>query len=447
MSGMSRLDDLADQVRNLLAPLTSPSRLELSEPRWAVIARIEDDRSNFPKERRITQRMLSEFVETFDPAFRRVPVICSQGQGIPAHWADPLPPVGRITALERDHLNLWAEIRSFIDPVLDLPRVDVSVADGYTQQSIGFRPPSNESPGARIWHLAQLSEGEPPGIANMPRLDEMGFGLDDDQRQQLQERRAGGAATERFGLAARQVLAEWRRFGGVEEFREHAAELEYRTRSALAACGDRNLQEEIEIMDPEELRRIITEALAPAVEGLQEASRALTPAPAEEPEGDRGTAEPQPADDGRGDEPPSRSEPPSEPTTDQLRGRAVLIAQRAVALGVLGAEQAESQARAALEAGEAGLELFRQVVDGVAAQQRGQVFQEVHTARGATVTVNPRSPAWRSCTQPNLRVDPAELAILTEEVAAIRQEHGGVVDPEVLARRCGARLEQELLGR
>ena len=439
----TRLSSLASDVRDLLSPLLGPSTIELAPARWLVIARVEDDRSDFPEARRISHRMLSEFVDTFDPEVRRVPVICSQGEGVPAHWADPLPPVGRVTALERDHLNLWGEVRSFVDPVLGLPRIDVCVADGFTQQSIGFRTTSAETGGrARIWHLAQLSEGEPPGIANMPRLDEMGFGLDDEQLRQLQERRAGYTAGGRFGLAARQVLAEWRGFGGVETFREQAGELEYRCRAGLAACGDSNLLEEITTMKAEELRTLVEQTLTPAVEGLLAASRALvavqTSASTAEPPNDSEN----PPESRGATEPVSQPPQPTTPPPD-LSSRAFHIARRATALGVLEREQARVHAQAAVAGGESALEVFRRLVDDIAAQKRGQVFREVRTSQGA-VTVNPSAPAWHSCTQ-EVRVDPGELAILTEEAAAIRQEHRGQVDPEILARRCSARLEREHL--
>ena len=255
------------------------AKLRLSPPRWILAARREDARSDFPQAEWITHRTLDDFIDTFHTAGRRVAVICGRGSflyqptTLPAHWAEVLPPAGVAVAAERDRINLWLQLRSVIDPILGLPRIDLNVAEGYDQQSIGFAEGSNETAGrARLWHLAQLSLGEPPGIPNMPSFSDLGFGLDSAQLEQLRQRRNALAPHERsiaekFGVYAARLTDEWAEFGGVEQ--RALSEMRYRCAAHFAIHEDRDLVAEVaqEVIDlnEEELANVLARVFEPLV--------------------------------------------------------------------------------------------------------------------------------------------------------------------------------------
>lgn len=103
-----------------------------AEPKWAVLARVEDEDSLFPPEERLSPEFFTELVETYDPDFRRAPVISGYdpktGTAGPAHWVgEDLAPLGFIRALNFDGLNLYGEIEEIDGRVTD------AVADGFLQ--------------------------------------------------------------------------------------------------------------------------------------------------------------------------------------------------------------------------------------------------------------------------------------------------------------------------
>ena len=190
-----------------------------------VLARVEDDRSDFGPEARIGDDTLSEFVASFDPERRHVPVICAQGRDIPAHWSDPLPPVGEIVSLDRDLINLWGRAQSIIDPILDIPRLDLYASEGFNDRSIGFHLGSNETEGRASLFLLALLGGKSPGISNMPTLAAHGFGLDDEQIERLRNKRAflgsdGITVAQLIGKAVGDLTREWAALGGLDNYRQ-----------------------------------------------------------------------------------------------------------------------------------------------------------------------------------------------------------------------------------
>lgn len=191
--------DLIEQFNELLAgAIRTAKRLhgpELDDPRPVVLARIEDERSDFPPEFRIDRNLFDELIATYDPDRRQAPVLGGfsyegsepggaktarmvAGSG---HWEGQyLPPLGVIRGdtwhLDRDHLNLFGQVRQIIDNDTGLGRIDRMVTLGFQERSIAFQPESNETGGrADLVHFALLG-GETPGIPNMPSLART-FGL------------------------------------------------------------------------------------------------------------------------------------------------------------------------------------------------------------------------------------------------------------------------------
>ena len=156
---------------------SKPETLTYGAPRWDVVARIEDDRSEFHEDDRITTKHLDEMIQTFDPEHRRVPWIAGlrsdkgPGDASPSHWSVG-PPIAEVVELDRDRINLWAKTLPIIDPSTGKDRFSSIVAKGYTERSIGFALGGQETRGqAQLVHVAALSMAESPGIPNMPRLD------------------------------------------------------------------------------------------------------------------------------------------------------------------------------------------------------------------------------------------------------------------------------------
>lgn len=414
----------------------------LGPSRWVVSARIEDDRSSFPESERIVPDELSEFVRTFDPRRRRVPMICGQGRDIPAHWAEALPPVGRVLEVDRDHINFWTRLAGIIDPILGVSRLDACVTDGYTQQSIGFSRGLAETDGrAALWHVAQLSEGEPPGIPNMPSLDEVGFGLSEDELERVRtEHRDLSRGGLRMAVAATRAIEGYR---PPEDVRSH---LQYRCLSHFARAAATN---GLELdMDEETLARILNAAFQPLAQEIRgitgrtstEVSAAPATAPAAAPVATQpgatvpaaqaapaqapaapaqaqgvqaaqtpapGTPAAQPAPaaqaaplapapaDGSAAPAPAQADPaqgqqgaeasgatPAQPQDEAerhaaLRGRAQLAARRAQLSGVLDGRAASEQANRALAGGEQSVALFESLVGDSLAQRSGTLTREV----------------------------------------------------------------------
>ncbi len=141
-----------------------------NEPVWVVLARVEDEDSLFPPEERLDPEFFQEIVGTYDPDFRRAPVISGfdreSGTAGPAHWVgEDLAPLGFVQSLKFDGLNLWGKIEEIKNRVTD------AVADGFLQRSIGFWRHSPEVGGKGYLRHFALLGGEQPGIPNLPPLD------------------------------------------------------------------------------------------------------------------------------------------------------------------------------------------------------------------------------------------------------------------------------------
>ena len=439
---------LADKLRQSIETLIMrDTGLRFGPARWMVLARIEDDRSDFGPEARIGDEHLDEFVASFDPERRRVPVICAQGRDIPAHWADPLPPVGEIVALDRDLINLWGRAQSIIDPILDIPRLDLCVSEGFNDRSIGFHLGSNETEGrAALFHLALLG-GEHPGISNMPTLTAHGFGLDDDQLKRLRRRRSAldldrATTAQLIGHAVGSMTREWAALGGLDNYRQLAAELQHRTTAHFAFReDDHDLIQEALPMSHEHLEALM-EGLTRGLETLGTIAERLTPA-AQGTE----TAEPATQDSGGAGAPPPAPHTPAPPPTRQtppqtshdpatLRARAAAIANRSIALGILPRQAALEQAGRLSEAGTEAVEAWGESIDQLAQAQNGQVFREVRVGAGPPVQVNLAAHQFRVFSKPGVGVDERRLAVLSRAVEEVQRLNPGTnrLDPKTLER-------------
>jgi len=141
------------------------------EPRWAVLARVEDEDSLFPPAERLDPAFFRAMVESYDSDFRKAPVISGYdpktGTAGPAHWVgENLAPLGFVRALNFDGLNLWGQIEEINGRVTD------AVANGFLQRSIGFWRRSPEVDGRPYLRHFALFGGEQPGIPNLPPLDQ-----------------------------------------------------------------------------------------------------------------------------------------------------------------------------------------------------------------------------------------------------------------------------------
>lgn len=136
---------------------------------WVVAARVEDEKSLFPEEERLTSEFFERMVEAYDPEFRSAPVVSGYdpdtGVAGPSHGiGEFLAPLGWIDELRFDGLNLWAAVEE-IDS-----RVTRAVTDGFWQRSIGFWTSLSEVDGEPYLRHFALLGGEQPGIPNMPPL-------------------------------------------------------------------------------------------------------------------------------------------------------------------------------------------------------------------------------------------------------------------------------------
>ena len=455
--------------RTLRATLAAMRRTkgQLDQPRWILAARREDDRSDFPASERITTQTLDQFVDTFHLGERRVAVICGRGSflyqptTLPAHWAEMLPPAGVAVAAERDRINLWLQLRSIVDPILDLPRIDLNVSEGYDQQSIGFSKGSNETSGrARLWHLAQLSLGEPPGIPNMPSFSDMGFGLDADQLEQLRQRRAALAPHQRsiaqlFGVYAANLTDEWKSFGGIE--RRALSEMRYRCAAHFAIQHDRDLLDQVaqEVLDltDEQLAHLLSNAFEPFVGELRSlrndlAAQQLAPAP----EGEEGaTADPALAQARPKEETGSVEDlppGPSEVLQDRaaLAQRALRASRRAVALGVLPRDVAQERASRCLIAGAEALTAFEEMIDEQAQARTGRLMREVRVEGVGEVQV-PRDPQRYRSLRHRAEVDPEllEISVGVQERMRVHNPTAPGLDLALFRRHCQRELDRRAL--
>lgn len=310
------------------------------ETDWLPIARVEDDRSDFYGSDPITYRDLKQAVETFDPARRRIPIVCGMGRAPeassgPGHWCGMyMPPLGEVTRLSFDGLNLWAKARAIVDPDTGEDRIAWAVTRGATERSVFLIRASAETGGkTMLWHLAQLSMGEGPGTPNMPTLDTWLSAGETDRA------RWSGIKPQLPSPDFVELRRTWRHFGSPA------------TRDGQAAVsrpyrdGGEPAEETFE-MKPEDVTAAVTAGFAAAVPGLVESLRAALapPAPAAPVE-----TTPTAAPVERAAEPAPPPAAPAAPTVDpQLLNRARVAVQAGIRCGfILPAEAGERAACAA----------------------------------------------------------------------------------------------------
>jgi hypothetical protein len=154
-------------------PADQPVGVVLTAPRLILIARVEDERSPFPADYRITADIARKVCESYDPKIYRAAVICSANGETPHEGASAsASPAGYVSALEFDGLNIWGYVDSIVDPVTNLSRMDWLVQNGHTCVSVNICLSR-----CILLHLAQLPDGNLPGIFGMPNLLDFGFGL------------------------------------------------------------------------------------------------------------------------------------------------------------------------------------------------------------------------------------------------------------------------------
>lgn len=145
---------------------------------WAILARVEGEDSLFPPEERLTADVLRRMADSYDPGFRRAPVISGydvdSSTAGPAHFVgEVLPPLGFVEELSFDGRNLWGRLteregkdgRGLISrSIRQLWLID---------RSVGFWRKLRELRGAPPYlrHVALLA-AEPAGIPAMPPMTE-----------------------------------------------------------------------------------------------------------------------------------------------------------------------------------------------------------------------------------------------------------------------------------
>lgn len=140
---------------------------------WVEVAKVEGKDSFFSdREDQLTADRLKSMAASYDPRFRKAPVIAGfrDGQAGPAHkTGEYLPPLGFVRGLDFDGHFLWADIES----IEGTSRIEDAVLDGFHQRSIGawLKLPELDGSPPYLRHLALLA-GEPPGIPNLTPLDE-----------------------------------------------------------------------------------------------------------------------------------------------------------------------------------------------------------------------------------------------------------------------------------
>lgn len=136
---------------------------------WIIVARVEDaERTMFDADELLTAEELGAMATAYDRHYRTAAVVLP-GEGMSAHFVGEhsrwIP--ASVDALQFDGYHLWALLRSRWSDL------EWSVVAGATQRSIQWWGSLPELPGAPPYlrHIALLT-GEPPGIANMPSLDQ-----------------------------------------------------------------------------------------------------------------------------------------------------------------------------------------------------------------------------------------------------------------------------------
>lgn len=135
---------------------------------WLLAARVEDDRSTFPKADRLTSSELAEIAASYDPhLIHRANVGVPQSNERSGHETLKFGKqmLGQVDAIDFDGYFLWTLVKQ------NQGRVSKAVADGLTNRSIGVIPSYKEAGGAPyLDHL--LVTAETPGITNLGQLEE-----------------------------------------------------------------------------------------------------------------------------------------------------------------------------------------------------------------------------------------------------------------------------------
>lgn len=130
---------------------------------WAIVA------APTPDGEYLTTEEIAGLVGSYDPEFRRAPIVLPSGKG-PTHdvgeWAPWVP--GTVRALASDGWFLWA----LIEDRQGMLGFEVDFA-GIRDRSIRWWPELDDldPPAPYLRHIALLS-AEPPGVPNMPGLDQ-----------------------------------------------------------------------------------------------------------------------------------------------------------------------------------------------------------------------------------------------------------------------------------
>ena len=281
----------------------------------------------------------------------------------------------------------------------------------------------------------------------MPTLTAHGFGLDDEQIERLRNKSAllgsdGITVAQLIGKAVGDLTREWAALGGLDNYRQLAAELQLRTTAHFAFReDDHDLIQEALPMSHEHLEALmegltrgletlgtIAERLAPAAQGTE------TTEPATQDSGGAGT--PATSTDTPAPEPTRQAPPQTSHDPATLRARAAAIANRSIALGILPRQAALEQAGRLSEAGAEAVEAWGESIDQLAQAQNGQVFREVRVGGGPPVQVNLAAHQFRVFSKPGVGVDERRLAVLSRAVEEVQRLNPGTtrLDPKTLER-------------
>lgn len=413
-----------------LTRLVSGRGPRLDTPRWVVVARVEGQEAENRPGGPLTSEVIDEILATFDPAARPVPILFAGRRGTNPHFAEGLPPAGEVLALDRDARNLWAHVASVIDPVLDLPRIDVGVADGFTGVSVGFLPESEEVGGlAQLLHVAQASDGQRLGMANLPRLHEFGFGLDDEQIAQLRESPEGLVA----GMRSEDAAQELERFG----WRTWA------TTSAGAAGEKENdvTNEELEAAlkthgesMTEAIRTAVAEAVVEGLKATDETDEGDKPQGRTEPDNAgsqaRGERTADTDDDDEGGKGAAKR-------AEELQRRAAVAVRRAVLAKACHPQQAAARVLELVSGGEPAVRAYEVAVSDVS-RARGGITKEVQVDDQTSLRVKSNPLAYHTFGMGGMRADEEQLealVIATHQLKAERQGQGRRLSPTEIAHR------------
>jgi hypothetical protein len=240
-----------------LAAAADAPALTFGAERWLVAHRFMDERTGRPPDGWIAQAEHEQIVSNFDAQNLRVAVLAGwlpeKGmEPAPGHFSFG-PPAGEVVAVDRDHINLWTQVRSIVDPDTGKDRIPHLVAHGFTERSIGIkRDLMGPGTGWALFHIALLSMAEVPGVRNMPRLDSDSFSQD-----------SAAIAAEIWGSAIsnKHAASELRRFADEDSIA--ARDLIYRLYCATEEAV-REAQEEL----PMELNKEAIAQLGELVSGV-----------------------------------------------------------------------------------------------------------------------------------------------------------------------------------